>query len=326
MISVIVPVYNAGQYLEECIKSLLQQTFSDFELLLIDDGSDDESGGVCDRLARTDSRIRVFHKANGGVSSARNMGLEQACREWVTFVDADDYVEPDFLDDLYRPVTEDSKIGLVHGGCVACCDGQMWIEQKYFHLVSEDPSVIFNRLRGLCVSKLFRLETIRANKLKFDPNMKIGEDMAFTLDYMLHIDRYCFVSTTDYCYRRHMASATKCNRKINYETSKAEFDHLYNSITGYIAGKQLDVSDSRFRLSQLAAQLFRILTLLYQIGLSRQERFGHLQNDFIRPQRLLLEYIDAGYVKNRLAYLYMKNHLVVFDFLLHTFYRLKGRK
>ena len=90
MISVIVPVYNAGQYLEECIKSLLQQTFSDFELLLIDDGSDDESGVVCDRLARTDSRIRVFHKTNEGVSSARNMGLEQACREWVTFVDADD--------------------------------------------------------------------------------------------------------------------------------------------------------------------------------------------------------------------------------------------
>ena len=97
IISVIVPVYNVEQYLPRCIDSILAQTFTDFELLLIDDGSKDKSGAICDAYARKDPRIRVFHKPNGGVSSARNMGLDNAKGEWIAFVDSDDWVNEDFL-------------------------------------------------------------------------------------------------------------------------------------------------------------------------------------------------------------------------------------
>ena len=96
-ISVIVPVYNVEQYLPRCIDSILAQTFTDFEVLLIDDGSTDESGKICDEYAKKDSRIRVFHKKNGGVSSARNTGLDNAHSEWVAFVDSDDTLDVDFL-------------------------------------------------------------------------------------------------------------------------------------------------------------------------------------------------------------------------------------
>ena len=96
-ISVIIPVYNAEKTLHRCIDSILAQTFSDFEVLLIDDGSKDKSGEICDEYARKDSRIKVCHKENGGVSSARNMGLDNAKGEWITFVDADDYIASDFL-------------------------------------------------------------------------------------------------------------------------------------------------------------------------------------------------------------------------------------
>lgn len=92
-ISVIVPVYNAEQYLHRCIDSILAQTFTDFELLLIDDGSKDNSGDICDGYAMKDERVRVFHKKKGGVSSARNLGLDNAKGEWVSFVDADDYLD-----------------------------------------------------------------------------------------------------------------------------------------------------------------------------------------------------------------------------------------
>lgn len=91
-ISVIVPVYRVEQYLPQCIESILNQTFTDFELLLIDDGSPDNSGLICDQYAIKDSRIRVFHKENGGVSSARNFGLENARGQWITFVDSDDLI------------------------------------------------------------------------------------------------------------------------------------------------------------------------------------------------------------------------------------------
>ena len=96
-ISIIVPVYNAEQYLRRCIDSILNQSFTDFELILIDDGSKDKSSDICDEYAAKDSRVRIFHKENGGVSSARNVGLDNSCGEWVAFVDADDEIEDGYL-------------------------------------------------------------------------------------------------------------------------------------------------------------------------------------------------------------------------------------
>lgn len=93
-ISIIVPVYKAEAYLLRCVDSLLAQTFTDFEVLLIDDGSPDRSGEICDDYARKDARVRVFHQTNGGVSVARQRGVENAKGEWITFVDADDYLPP----------------------------------------------------------------------------------------------------------------------------------------------------------------------------------------------------------------------------------------
>ena len=96
-ISVIVPVYNVEKYLHRCVDSILAQTFNDFELLLIDDGSKDKSGAICDEYAAKDSRVRVFHKENGGVSSARNLGLENAKGDWIIFIDSDDWIADDMF-------------------------------------------------------------------------------------------------------------------------------------------------------------------------------------------------------------------------------------
>ncbi len=100
-ISVIVPVYKVEPYLERCINSILIQTLSDFELILIDDGSPDNCGEICDKYANSDNRIKVIHKANGGLSSARNAGLKIASGEWLTFIDSDDWVHKEYLERLY---------------------------------------------------------------------------------------------------------------------------------------------------------------------------------------------------------------------------------
>ena len=105
-ISVIVPVYNVEKYLQRCVDSLLRQTFHNCEILLVDDGATDSSGAMCDGYAARDSRVRVIHKPNGGLSDARNAGLEVAQGKYVCFIDSDDYVEPDMLEVLYRLVTE----------------------------------------------------------------------------------------------------------------------------------------------------------------------------------------------------------------------------
>lgn len=105
-LSVIVPVYNAEKYLKRCVDSILKQTYADFELLLVDDGSFDRSGFICDEYAVKDSRVRVFHKPNGGVSSARNLGLDNAKGEWIAFIDSDDYVDAVYFDDLLGKAKE----------------------------------------------------------------------------------------------------------------------------------------------------------------------------------------------------------------------------
>ena len=99
-VSIIIPVYNSENTLRRCLNSVLAQTFTDFECLLVDDGSTDDSGRICDEYAEKDKRFRVFHKENGGVSSARNVGLDNASGEWITFVDSDDWIEGSFLDSL----------------------------------------------------------------------------------------------------------------------------------------------------------------------------------------------------------------------------------
>lgn len=106
-VSIIVPVYNTEKYLKKCVESLIQQTLSDIQIILVDDGSKDASGRICDDFAAGDERIQVIHKVNGGVSSARNAGLEIAQGEYVGFVDADDWVEPEAMSELYRACNEE---------------------------------------------------------------------------------------------------------------------------------------------------------------------------------------------------------------------------
>lgn len=106
MISVIVPVYNIKAHVENCIQSILKQTYHDFELFLIDDGSTDGSGDICDRYAGLDGRIKVIHKENGGLSDARNTGTRLAAGEWISYIDGDDYIEREYLEELHRVACE----------------------------------------------------------------------------------------------------------------------------------------------------------------------------------------------------------------------------
>ncbi|MDU2552528.1 MAG: glycosyltransferase family 2 protein, partial [Staphylococcus epidermidis] len=112
-ISIIVPVYNVENYLKKCVESILSQTFTDFELLLVDDGSTDSSGEMCDELKRLDERIKVIHKENGGLSSARNAGIDVAKGKYLTFVDSDDYIDTHMLEVLYKNmVHEDADLSI----------------------------------------------------------------------------------------------------------------------------------------------------------------------------------------------------------------------
>lgn len=205
-ISIIVPIYKAEETLKRCVDSILAQTFVDFELLLIDDGSPDKSGEICDEYVRKDSRVRVFHKENGGVSSARNLGLNKACGEWVGFVDSDDVIPADALDSLAQQVSSDidmvmagyEKIGL-NGGIVERAPNLVSKTIAWEAALTEMFRPTDYAYQGYCFSKLYRASVIKTNDITFNQTIKFNEDRLFVVDFICH-SKSCVAYTTKAVY------------------------------------------------------------------------------------------------------------------------------
>ena len=185
-VSVIVPVYNVEKYLKRCVDSILAQSFADFELILVDDGSTDGSGLICDELAKTDNRITVQHNPNQGVSAARNNGIEAATGEWITFIDSDDYVLPDYLLSLYQGALE-SCADLVVTGIKHVFENapDKVIVREWPAIVvqKENLDVLFEKeilqYQKGPVIKLFKKDIIKKNDLCFNERLSRGEDALF---------------------------------------------------------------------------------------------------------------------------------------------------
>lgn len=197
-ISIIVPVYNVEKYLRHCIDSILNQSFTDFELLLIDDGSKDRSGVICDEYAAKDSRIRVFHKENGGVSSARNLGLDNTSGEWVAFVDADDSISQGFLNIRETFI----KVDVLQKSYVAIRDKQTITKYTHKQSVLSDKRAILkfyvqNRNNALW-DKIIRRELI--GDTRFNTQVSIGEDFLFFLSLITKVNVWEFDNVGSYCY------------------------------------------------------------------------------------------------------------------------------
>lgn len=195
MISIIVPVYKAEKYIHRCVDSILAQSYTDFELLLVDDGSPDNCGAICDEYATQDSRVRVLHKENGGVSSARNLGLDNAKGEWITFVDSDDWVESEFLDKLINGGNAD----LVVGSTVRTSGMKQQLDDRLYDMKSI-PDFLNQYLDNLLMlapwGKLFRSSIIEDNHIRFNKDIRFGEDTLVVYEYLCHC---CIIASVSYC-------------------------------------------------------------------------------------------------------------------------------
>lgn len=204
-VSIIVPVYNVEKYLPECIDSILAQTFTDFELLLIDDGSPDNSGKICDEYAARDSRIRVFHKVNGGVSSARNMGLDNAKGEWITFVDSDDRIVNNCLETCFDTLNK-SNVDLLqfkHSQTIEYAENN-----EIYNSPVENKKYI-KYYHPVCIGgAIFKALIIRDRDIRFRDNLKLGEDQLFIYDFIMNASTMMYLDKELYFYRPNESSAT----------------------------------------------------------------------------------------------------------------------
>lgn len=206
-VSVIVAVYKAEAYLKRCVDSLLAQTFVDFEILLIDDGSPDRSGEMCDDYARQDRRVRVIHKENGGVSSARQCGLDNARGEYVIHADPDDWAEPEMLEEMYRKAKEedadmvicDYYIDFKHATKRAC--------QRPSDLSSETVMrELFQQLHGSCWNKLVRRACYKEHGVRFPQELSYCEDLFVNVCLVTKGIRIAYLPAAYYHYDQDMNS------------------------------------------------------------------------------------------------------------------------
>ena len=201
--SVIIPIYNAESTLRRCLDSLVSQRFPDFELLLINDGSADSSDAICREYAAAYPQIRYFQKENGGVSTARNLGLEQARGEYILFADSDDYAADGYFHCISGNISSGEPDMLLFGAQAVGGTPCSWITGAFFaNAETEIASRISDAMRQYLFSSLwskaFRRQIIEENGLRFDENLSIGEDQAFIFAYAMHIRSIASIPNTLY--------------------------------------------------------------------------------------------------------------------------------
>lgn len=222
--SVIIPVYNAEATLRRCLDSLVKQPFSDYELLLINDGSTDGSDAICREYAAVYSQIKYSTKENGGVSSARNLGLELAQGEYILFVDSDDYVSKDYFSTINKNVENGSPDLLMFGYRNFGSSSTAWSTGAFAETgeerVAQKIAYAMRRyLLSSLWSKVFKREIIRQHGLRFDNDLSIGEDQLFIFGYAMHINSVA--SIDDVLYNEDISDGSSLSRKRrDYLTSQ----------------------------------------------------------------------------------------------------------
>ena len=255
LISVIVPVYNVEKYIKKCIDSIINQTYKNIEIILIDDGSKDNSGKICDEYKEIDKRVFVIHKNNEGVSIARNIGIEMAKGQWISFIDSDDWIEENYLEKMFNTArTKNADV-------VLCAYNRIWKDRverinftnnkksyssKEYLINSLNPQTGF----GFCHMKLIKSDVIK--DIRFNQSLKVGEDAFFNIELSNNIKKAVIVEKNIYNYRFNDNSlvrkydkdyVTKYYNAVNamkeyvekkYKDNKEIMQNLYNYIAYHV--------------------------------------------------------------------------------------------
>lgn len=256
LISVIVPVYNVDKYLRKCVDSILGQTYRNIEIILIDDGSKDQSGKICDEYKKIDDRVIVIHQKNSGVSSARNKGIKLSKGKWITFVDSDDWIEKDFCKIMLKNLKQNAQ-----ADCAICTynrivkgkaetnsfsNGKKILDSKEYLINILNPQTGY----GFCHMKLIKKECVQG--IYFNEKMTVVEDALFNIELSNNVRNIIYVEQKLYNYRLNMKSVVKrydenyatkyltamklCKKYIykNYEDNENVVQNYYNFVAYHV--------------------------------------------------------------------------------------------
>lgn len=300
-ISIIIPVYNVEQYLPRCIDSILAQTFTNFELILIDDGSTDSSGKICDKYSEKDSRVKVIHKENGGLSSARNVGLGNAAGKYISFIDSDDYVSSDYLEYLHSLIKKYDADVVSANYILTYSNKVNFISRKKEQLIIGKEKILFFYLKQDKMNKKndFPVWIKLYKKELFDgiqfPSGKLYEDNITNFKIFQKCERYAKSSKIVYAYFQRRKSITK---------SKLSQKHLalIDSSKEMLELAGNDKKIAKLCRRKIAMSYFSILAMYVRYGTDlSEEKINGLVNEY--------KEIKHNYLKTEKS---MKIHIISF--------------
>ncbi len=322
MVSVIIPIYNAEKYIESCINQLRDQTFVHFELILVDDGSTDRSGVICDQYALIDHRIKVVHKKNGGASDARNKGIDVASAEYICFVDIDDFVEKSYLAELYNDFINYSNIDLV-----IQCFIQKWDKKTKVYKLPNNTYIgnisgINNLFLDIDINdfggpycKLFRRKIIEENHIRFSSNIIYGEDYDFLIRYMPFCRHIRTSSVSNYIYLMHQGSVSSKIYSFEQEyRGLSQLSMSYGQLMNCFPGEHIK---NKFN-ETIVVYTRRVLDSIYRSKYSRRQRiinYKSISNFYIANFRK--NFHPASNFMFVVKFLFTRKMFNALDFLLY---------
>ncbi|GLU52715.1 glycosyl transferase [Dyadobacter frigoris] len=239
-ISVIVPVYNVQNFINKCIESILNQSFTEFELILINDGSTDNSGTICDEYAEKDPRIKVFHKSNQGVSSARNVGVANASGIYSIHVDGDDYVQNNMLSDMYEKAISEEADMVISDYYIQSKNTSRYVKQR----IGPTPTdcikqILCGQLHGSCWNKLVKHDLYVNHNIKFQNNINMCEDVEVVTRLMYYSNKISYLNNAYLYYVQQPSSCVA----LRHESTFQSLHHVAQRLHSFF-GKKPDFQKS----------------------------------------------------------------------------------
>ncbi len=308
-VSVVLPFYNTGKYLSRCIDSIMKQTYSNYELLLINDGSTDNSGEIAHTWERSDQRIQVIDKENSGVSDSRNWGIERATGEYLFFIDADDWVEPNILELLVAELEQNQSDWSI------CAIWKEYSNKKVLSaghstgIVNRDEALIslYNDgyIRPVVWGKLYRLNWIRQNKIYFDTEIHYSEDVLFLTKVLLFSTKISYLEIPLYHYFVDNQESALHRWDKNHFNTK-----MLSKWTAYVKMKKLlekEYSSEAIVMQEFLASMVEVAREMMHLSIANKQKYNNFyfeKHDFIKHNLLLYCKIRKTIWKRKLGMIF----------------------
>lgn len=268
LVSVIIPVYNSQQYIDECVKSVINQTYSNIEIILVDDGSKDKSGEMCDCWAKMDNRIKVVHKPNAGLGMARNTGLENVTGDYVEFLDSDDYISNDCVETLISQIknrkaevvyckyarfdAERVYLDTASNSNIRVFSGEDIVENVLLEMVGSLPYARMDSGFDMSAcTALYSMDIINKHTLRFKSEREyISEDLLFNVEFLRSANTVVAVDELLYYYRMNGNSLTTTYNPLRFSKDKIMYEYLKNYLGTFLEEKMYMLRVQRYMLAR----------------------------------------------------------------------------